>query len=570
MEDEETTEEEQIFHNTVRENIIFLLLFLALIAVSWSLVRRYRKRERDDILVDDEEATVYRISLWLCTFSLAVAAGAVLLLPISIISNEVLLHYPKSYYVQWLNSSLIQGLWNHIFLFSNLSLFVLLPFAYLFTESEGFAGHRKGILPRIYETFIVLLLLAFVVLGLAFILSSMLDSDKSSLQKLFNLSSYYLPFIYSCVSFLGVLLLLLCTPAGLVQLFSMASQILVKPQFLRDLNEEYFVAKFEEECLKKQLEAHTSKSNGNGALPHSNFSTPKSANSRKRKLSDSDDEDVVDKVSPFASSVFSASLLLANSTILPSSPDDPDAGLRNGALKASLTQRLNAARAKTNLLQKQRHGSTLKRNFLYPIAMLLLLFLTCTTVVIVVQNAVQLVVGLKELPRSTREQVTLGLASLSKLGMFGATLEIVLIVYLVATSAVGLFTTSFMRRVRPVPSATPLSSIILHCALLLLLSSALPLLSRILGITNLDLLGEFGQIEWLGSLLIVLSYNTLFVLSVSACIATKFTATVREELYARLKGFAVSLVSNDVTCPTWPNSPIQATGSANSSSSAKT
>jgi LMBR1-like membrane protein len=82
-------------------------------------------------------------SLWLCTFSLAVAAGGVLLLPISIMSNEVLLHYPKSYYMQWLNSSLIQGLWNHIFLFSNLSLFVLLPFAYLFTESEGFAGHRK-------------------------------------------------------------------------------------------------------------------------------------------------------------------------------------------------------------------------------------------------------------------------------------------------------------------------------------------------------------------------------------------------------------------------------------------
>lgn len=35
------------------------------------------------------------------------------------------------------------GLWNHVFLFSNLSLFVLLPFAYLFTESEGFIGYRK-------------------------------------------------------------------------------------------------------------------------------------------------------------------------------------------------------------------------------------------------------------------------------------------------------------------------------------------------------------------------------------------------------------------------------------------
>lgn len=52
---------------------------------------------------------VYRISTWLCTFSLAVSIGAVLLLPISIISNEVLIIYPNSYYVKWLNSSLIQG-----------------------------------------------------------------------------------------------------------------------------------------------------------------------------------------------------------------------------------------------------------------------------------------------------------------------------------------------------------------------------------------------------------------------------------------------------------------------------
>jgi len=145
--------------------------------------------------------------------------------------------------------------------------------------------------------------------------------------------------------------------------------------------------------------------------------------------------------------------------------------------------------------------------------MLLLLFLTSTIVLIVVQNAVQLLIGFKELPRSTRvsvisycfmtrkniilfnvfcyqEQVTLGMASLSKLGMFGATLEIVLIIYLVATSAVGLFTSSLMQRVRPVPSATPLSLIILHCALLLLLSSALPLLSRILG--NLSIIFLLG------------------------------------------------------------------------------
>lgn len=47
--------------------------------------------------------------LWLCTFTLSVAVCAVLLLPISILSNEVLLTFPHSYYMQWLNGSLIRG-----------------------------------------------------------------------------------------------------------------------------------------------------------------------------------------------------------------------------------------------------------------------------------------------------------------------------------------------------------------------------------------------------------------------------------------------------------------------------
>lgn len=52
---------------------------------------------------------VYKVSFLFCVFSLAVSVGAALLLPISTISNEILLHYPKSWYIKWLNSSLIQG-----------------------------------------------------------------------------------------------------------------------------------------------------------------------------------------------------------------------------------------------------------------------------------------------------------------------------------------------------------------------------------------------------------------------------------------------------------------------------
>lgn len=53
--------------------------------------------------------------LWLCTFTLSVAVGAVLLLPISILSNEVLLTFPHNYYMQWLNGSLIHGTQKHTY-----------------------------------------------------------------------------------------------------------------------------------------------------------------------------------------------------------------------------------------------------------------------------------------------------------------------------------------------------------------------------------------------------------------------------------------------------------------------
>lgn len=82
-------------------------------------------------------------SLWMCTWSLAVSMGAATLLPFSVIGSEIMQAYPDSYYFQWLNWPLIHSLWNYIFALSNLSLFILLPFAYFFIESQGFKGHRK-------------------------------------------------------------------------------------------------------------------------------------------------------------------------------------------------------------------------------------------------------------------------------------------------------------------------------------------------------------------------------------------------------------------------------------------
>ncbi|XP_009960010.1 PREDICTED: protein LMBR1L-like, partial [Leptosomus discolor] len=184
---------------------------------------------------DDEDAAVNRIALGLCTFTLAVALGAVLLLPFSIISNEVLLSFPQNYYIQWLNGSLVHGLWNLVFLFSNLSLVFLMPFAYFFTESEGFAGSKKGIMARVYETSVVLLLLT------------------PGRQSLYDLWEYYLPYLYSCISLFGVLLLLLCTPFGLSIMFTVTGKLLVKPRLLEDLDEQLSCTRLEEAAVSRRI-----------------------------------------------------------------------------------------------------------------------------------------------------------------------------------------------------------------------------------------------------------------------------------------------------------------------------
>jgi LMBR1-like membrane protein len=67
------------------------------------------------------------------------------------------------------------------------------------------------------------------------------------------------------------------------------------------------------------------------------------------------------------------------------------------------------------------------------------------------------------------------------LGSFGAALEVFIIFYLGVTSFVGLYTMPFMRKTRPQRKKTSLSQLIANCALILIISSALPLLSRILG-----------------------------------------------------------------------------------------
>ncbi|KAF7667355.1 hypothetical protein LDENG_00065050 [Lucifuga dentata] len=478
MEEDDVTVREQNFHSQVREYIICFLLFAVLYIVSYFIITRYKRKSDDQ---EDEDAVVNRISLYLCTFTLAVSGGAVFLLPFSIISNEILLSFPKNYYIQWLNGSLIHGLWNLVSLFSNLCLFVLMPFAYFFLESEGFAGSKKGIKARILETFVMLFLLALLILGIVWVASALIDNDAASMESLYDLWEFYLPYLYSCISLMGGLLLLMCTPVGLSRMFTVMGQLLVKPTILEDLDEQIYCIHLQEETLQRRLNGSSTYTYTGGGFVH------------------------------------------------------------------QLNKELDNIRNQRNKLERRKKASGWEKNLLYPIVMLILLSGTTISVLMVALNILYILVDETAMPKGSTDR-GIGNTSLPTFGVAQAVLEIILMFYLMVSSVVGFYSLRVFESLTPRKDDTTMTTIIGCCVSILVLSSALPVMSRTLGITRFDLLGDFGRFNWLGNFYIVLSYNLLFAVVTTLCLVRKFTSAVREELLKAL-GLDKLQLSNSPTDP---------------------
>ncbi|XP_040009882.1 limb region 1 homolog-like protein isoform X2 [Xiphias gladius] len=352
-------------------------------------------------------------------------------------------------------------LWNLVFLFSNLSLVFLMPFAYFFTESEGFAGSKKGVMARVYEAVVLLLLLALLVLGIVWVASALLH-DNIARKSLYDLWEYYLPYLYSGISLFGVLLLLLCTPFGLSRMFSVTGNLLVKPRLLEDVEDTLSCTTFEEDSLSRKLNCEST--------------------SCWVKLN-----------------------------------------------MEAMKKEYQTVRSKRIALEMRRKASPWQRNLGYPLAMLVLLALTVMCVLMVCFNVLELLLDETAMPRGM-EDPHLGLASFSMFGSLGAAVQVVLILYLMVSSVVGFYSSPLFTGLLPRAQDTNLTQIIGNCVSLLILSSALPVFSRTLGITRFDLLGDFGRFNWLGNFYIVFLYNMLFAGLTSASLIKTVTWAVQREL----------------------------------------
>ena len=86
----------------------------------------------------------------------------------------------------------------------------------------------------------------------------------------------------------------------------------------------------------------------------------------------------------------------------PLSPSPGLMCLKNGALQKGLTERLNNIKMHRTSLDEQRRTWWVRRTLVYPVSMLALLVLTTSTAFLAIQNTLQLLIGIKALPLSTR------------------------------------------------------------------------------------------------------------------------------------------------------------------------
>lgn len=302
----------------------------------------------------------------------------------------------------------------------------------------------------------------------------------------------------------------------------------MKPRFLRNINEEYEIATLEEMHIRRKLLSAMKDESDS----FQNLNSAGQSNGRSRSLPSLGIEIAQAELQVNANHIWST--LTKRNNLLSSKTNGVEKKTTSPKVH-QLQVALSEAEEKRKGLEYQKKASAFRRNLGYPLAMLILACLTFVAALLVVQNTLELLVGIKALPLSSAQQFSLGITSLSKLGLLGSTLEITLILYLWNASVVGLYSLPLIRHLRPRMGDTSFTQIIGNCALLLVLSSALPVLARTVGITNFDLLGDFGRIEWLGNFYVVFFYNTLFATTTAFSLTTTFTVAVRKELFKRLQ-----------------------------------
>lgn len=143
---------------------------------------------------------------------------------------------------------------------------------------------------------------------------------------------------------------------------------------------------------------------------------------------------------------------------------------------------------------------------------------------------------------------------------------------------IGVYSVPLLRRIRPELHKTSMTRVIANCTTVLVLSSALPVLARTLGlfhdiclhvitsecylsyslilpnaevlfsgITTFDLVGAYGSFMWLSNFTLVWTYNVAFAFVTVSCLLNHFTTPVRKEIIQRCEDLLFAIISDFIS-----------------------
>ncbi|CAH8537624.1 unnamed protein product [Heterobilharzia americana] len=177
------------FYDEIRGLVVIFLLFTIFFLIAHIALQYFLTRTEYESKLSRAERLAHQLVLGICTFTLTIGLTSYSLLPFTIITNEILVIFPHSYYVQWLNSELIQDLILLIDIGSKISCLTL-PFSYFLLTSQGFLRKSySSFASRLADSLVMVLFFYILCFGTIWSLSSFVSalnyyflSDNSALS----------------------------------------------------------------------------------------------------------------------------------------------------------------------------------------------------------------------------------------------------------------------------------------------------------------------------------------------------------------------------------------------------
>uniref|UniRef100_A0A8C1VKD4 Limb development membrane protein 1 n=1 Tax=Cyprinus carpio TaxID=7962 RepID=A0A8C1VKD4_CYPCA len=172
----------------------------------------------------------------------------------------------------------------------------------------------------------------------------------------------------------------------------------------------------------------------------------------------------------------------------------------NGECFCFYMMELDNIRNQRNKLERRKKASAWEKNLLYPIVMLILLAGTAISVLLVALNIVYLLVDETALPKgSTVRKIQVNKPeNVNKYSAFRSLAPSLAVLYLLVSSVVGFYSLRVFQELTPRKDDTTMTTIIGCCVSILVLSSALPVMSRTLGKVLLTCICTYTAVQKFG------------------------------------------------------------------------